>query len=155
MNLDKAKRRFLQDDVPTRIGGIAANLARVSSFSRNPANRDVVHDLLVESKYFIEWCAPEAPLDKAARLVELQIQLAVWQSDWQFIWEDRSKREWVSVESRKWSDEMLELSGLLDEQPSRDELNAKDLEIINRRAEYLNEEAGEVLDLLNRLDIPT
>jgi hypothetical protein len=113
-NLNEIRRRYVQDDVATRIGGIAANLARVSSFSRNPANRDVVHDLLDESKYFVEWCAPDAPIDKAARLVELQIQLASWQYDWQGRWADPGKREELSLKSKQWSEEILELSGLLD-----------------------------------------
>lgn len=114
-NLNEIKQRFLQDDVATQIGGIAANLARVSSFSRNPANREVVHSLLDESKYFVEWCAPKTTIEKAARLVELQIQLASWQFDWQTIWEDQARRQQVAEDSLKWSDEVLELSGLLDE----------------------------------------
>jgi len=106
-------QRYLKDDVPTQIGGIAANLARVGSFSRNLKNREVVFGLLDESKYFVEWCAPNAEVDQAARLVELQIQLALWQFDWDALWPNSEARQKMAEMSLKWSDEVLELSGLL------------------------------------------
>jgi hypothetical protein len=37
---------------------------------------------LDESKHFIEWTAAEADIDKAAELVELQVQLARGQYNW-------------------------------------------------------------------------
>ncbi len=53
------KDRYLRDPIPIRLGGIAANLGRVDSFSTNSANRDAVFRLLDESKWFIEWTAAE------------------------------------------------------------------------------------------------
>ena len=57
--------RYLKDAIPTRLGGLAANLARVSSFAKNPGNRDAVYLLLDESKWFIEWTAAETEIDTA------------------------------------------------------------------------------------------
>ncbi len=106
--------RYLRDDLPIRLGGLAANLRRVQSFSRNDANRDVVESMLDESKHFIEWTAAEADIDKAAELVELQVQLARWQYKWQEIWNDPMKRREVAEQSGRWSDRVLELSGWME-----------------------------------------
>ncbi len=108
------RERYLRDGVPIRLGGIAANLARIKSFSTYDANRDVVESVVDESKYFIEWTAAEAEIDAAAELVELQLRLALWQRNWNSIWSDPIQRKQVAEESGHWSDRVLELSGLLD-----------------------------------------
>jgi hypothetical protein len=107
------RERYVRDDLPTRLGGLAANLARISSFSKNPINRNVVHSLVDESKFFIEWMAADAGAETAAPLVELQVQLALWQLDWDKIWDDPDYRGQVVDQSRAWSDKVLDLSGLL------------------------------------------
>ncbi len=111
--LQEIKQRYLKDPLPTRLGGLAANLARVNTFSRNEDNQDAVYSLMNESKYFIEWTATEAELEVTAQLVELQIQLAFWQHGLANIWVDKEKRQEVAKQSRQWSDKILELSGLL------------------------------------------
>ena len=112
--LNEIKQRYLKDPLPTRLGGLAANLARINSFSRHEANRDAVFGLMDESKHFIEWTAPEAELEVAGQLVELQVQLAHWQHNLTTIWTDTEERERIAQQSRQWSDKVLELSGLLD-----------------------------------------
>jgi hypothetical protein len=77
-NLRAIKNRYLQDDLTVRLGGIAANLARIASCSNYPNEWEAVQSMLEESKFFIEWTAPEASLNVQAYLVELQIQLALW-----------------------------------------------------------------------------
>jgi len=106
--------RYLQDALPIRLGGIAANLSRVKSFATHDANREAVVSLLEESKFFIEWTAGEAELSVAAELIELQIQLSLWQRAWDKIWPDTMQRQQVASTSSKWSQRILELSGLLD-----------------------------------------
>ncbi len=108
------RERYMRDELPTRLGGIAANLARVSTFSSNPANKEAVKNLLDESKFFIEWTAGEATVETAAELVELQVQLARWQRRWDDIWEDAPRRMEVSAIARAWSNRVLQASGLLD-----------------------------------------
>lgn len=99
--------------MPVRLGGLAANLARVRSFAEHPDHCDVVERLLDESKFFIEWTAPEAGLDSQAELVDLQIQLAHWQHVWKRIWDDPARRAGVAEEAGAWSERVLEMSGLL------------------------------------------
>ncbi len=113
-DLNRIRERYLQDAIPTRLGGIAANLARVRSFSKNPGNRDAVYSLLDESKWFIEWTAAETEVDVAAQLVELQIELSLLQLDWERIWSNPAVRAAVATHSKNWSDRILQMSGLLD-----------------------------------------
>jgi len=103
----------LRDALPVRLGGLAANLARVKSFADHPDHRGVVERLLEESKYFIEWTAPETGIDSQAKLVDLQIQLAHWQHTWKRIWDDPTRRATVAEQAGVWSSRLLEMSGLL------------------------------------------
>ena len=110
----KTRHRYLRDQLPVRLGGIAANLARVKSFSTHAENSILVNSLVEESKYFIEWTAAEADVEVAAELVELQLQLVRWQRTWTTIWPDPVKRQEVAETAKRWSDRVLELSGLLE-----------------------------------------
>jgi vancomycin resistance protein YoaR len=112
-NLSEIRERYLRDSVSIRLGGLAANLARVSSFSKNPANQDAVNNLLEESKHFIEWTAKETDIETAAELAEIQVQVAVWQIKWQELWQDVEKRIFIAETSANWSKKVLEKSGLL------------------------------------------
>ena len=112
-NNQTKKERFLRDPISVRLGGLAANLARINSFSRNPENQDAVFDLFEESKYFIEWTAAETEIDTAVDLVDLQLQIAIWQRNWQKNWDDVILRESLAKASSNWSQRLLERSGLL------------------------------------------
>jgi hypothetical protein len=107
------RERYMRDDLPVRLGGLAANLSRIKSFSANEKSRDTVASLIDESKMFIEWTAAQAETETAAKLVELQVQLALWQLQWQSIWSDSSKRDQFAEQSSAWSKQVLEMSGLL------------------------------------------
>jgi hypothetical protein len=107
------RERYLRDELPVRLGGLAANLARIKSFSDHPDHRNVVGALVEESKFFIEWAAPEAELEVQARLVELQLLLVRWQRRWEDIWADPVQRAAVAEQAHHWSKQVLEMSGLL------------------------------------------
>lgn len=107
------RERYMRDDLPVRLGGLAANLSRIKSFSANESSRETVASLIDESKMFIEWTAAQAETETSAKLVELQVQLALWQLQWQNIWADSAKRTEVAEQSRLWSTQVLEMSGLL------------------------------------------
>jgi hypothetical protein len=99
--------------LPVRLGGLAANLARIKSFSDHPDHHNVIESLLNESKFLIEWTAPDAGLDTQVALVELQLQLARWQRAWAEIWTDPVRRATVAEQAGVWSERVLEMSGLL------------------------------------------
>ncbi len=107
------RERYLRDPLPIRLGGLAADLARVQSFSDNSNMRDAVAGLLEESRFFIEWTAPDAELEKQVALVELQRQLTRWQRSWVHIWADPTRRVAMAEQAGVWSERVLGMSGLL------------------------------------------
>ena len=115
-NLEKRRSRYLQDFPPVRLGGLAANLGRIASFSKYADHQDVVDSILQESKWFIEWTASELEIHEAAELVRLQVQLALWQLQSKNRWNDESWRLELAADSRRWSERLFEMSGLLKRQ---------------------------------------
>ena len=73
-NLEQVKKRFLKNSRPVMLGCIASNLARLGSFAKMKNNREVIEDLLEESKFFIEWTAPKLSLDIQERLIDLRLE---------------------------------------------------------------------------------
>ena len=110
-NLSDRRSRYLADDIPVRLGGIAANLARVASSASNPANRPAILGMIEESKWFIEWAAPSLEIDIAARLAEIQVSLAMIESR---INQGMPASE-IADQAACWSEEILNMSGLLDQ----------------------------------------
>lgn len=113
-NFEQKRERYMRDELAIRLGGLAANLARVRSASRSPMNRDVVFSLFEESKFFIEWTAAEATLETASELVDLQLQIAVWQRSLRSAWDDEKARDEIGSTSMSWSNRLIERSGLLE-----------------------------------------
>jgi hypothetical protein len=112
-DLSQLRERYLRDPLPVRLGGLAANLARVQSFSDHPAHCELVARLLEESAWFIEWTAPDAPLDTQMALLDCQRALARWRAAWGEIWHDAGRLAEVADQTGRWSERLLELSGLL------------------------------------------
>ena len=113
-NLEALKERYLRDELSTRLGGLSANLARIKTLTGKAVSQETIIYLMRESKFFIEWTAMDADIDITVELVELQIQLALWQLRWTKIWADPAQRIEVAAQAQIWSDRILERSGLLD-----------------------------------------
>jgi len=109
------RERYMRDAPPVRLGNLAANLARIQSFSDNPDHRDVVESILEESAFFIEWTAQELELDTCVALAELQRLLVHWRHTWSTVWADPSLRTEVAKQAQAWSQRVLLLAGLLPE----------------------------------------
>jgi hypothetical protein len=109
------QQRFQKDNICTRLGNLASNLAHIKSFSDDPAHGDLVLSLVEETKFFIEWTAPEMDIEQAVELVDLQRLLSQWQRSWGQVWIDTAKRTQVAKLASIWSDRVLEMSGLLSE----------------------------------------
>jgi len=107
------KQRYLQDNVPTRLGGLAANLARIKSFARREENFNVVNSLIEESKFFIEWTAMALEINETVELVELQREMARWHYNLTMLWANAQKRSALSEQAGVWSQRVLNISGLL------------------------------------------
>ncbi|MCX6027592.1 MAG: hypothetical protein NTY23_15320 [Chloroflexi bacterium] len=115
-DISPLRERYLRDSLPVRLGGLAASLRRIRSFAAHEEGGEAVAGLIEECKYFIEWTAADAPVDTAAQLVDLQVQLARWQHNWAGIWSDPIRRQRLAEHSLAWSERLLRLSGLLPSQ---------------------------------------
>ena len=110
-NLDELKSRYMKDPFSIRLGNLASNLARISSFIDNPRNNKVVESILEESKFFVEWLAPQASMDLLARLAEIQESLALWQRQFPRY---SKKKSIIKEKTTLWSKYLIKASGLTD-----------------------------------------
>ena len=110
----KVRERYLRDPLPVRLGGLAADLARIGSTATNPTNGRVVEVLLEEARRFIEWTAVETEPDIASQLVDLQVSLTLWLHSWLKGPASSVHRALLAHQARCWSDQVLTMSGLLD-----------------------------------------
>jgi hypothetical protein len=113
-SLERKRERYLKDTLPIRLAGLAADLARISSLARQPTGSTSVAEMLEESQYFIEWTAGEAEADVASELADIQVMLALWRRAWPETQSSRIHRTLLSVQAKKWSDQVLEYSGIMD-----------------------------------------
>ena len=112
------RENYLQQNISVRLGGLAADLARVSSFAQVPALL-ATKTMLEESRAFIEWSAPDLlpdRLEDAARLVDIQRGLTHWYWVWNEAQNDPAQRAKLAEQAQTWSDEILEMSGLLNQE---------------------------------------
>ena len=114
-DLDGRRKRYLRDSLPIRLGGLAANLARISSLTRRETMNPAVETMFEESLYFIEWTAVEAEPAVAAELVNIQLMLALWRKAWPEAQQHKTQRILLSVQAKQWADQVLDYSGLLNE----------------------------------------
>jgi hypothetical protein len=112
IDLSAKRNRYMRDPLPVRLGGLAANLARMNSFSDNQKHDEAVSKLLNECRYFIEWVGKDADLDVQIQLLALQRELTRWRHSWEKIWTDSERRLKMAKESEQWSETMLKLAGL-------------------------------------------
>jgi hypothetical protein len=82
------------------------DLARIAS-TRQPTGGEAVALMLEESRYFIEWTAAEAEPEIAAELVDIQRLLTAWRKIWSEAQESQAQRTLLSVQAKKWSDQLL------------------------------------------------
>jgi len=106
-NSERIQARYLKDELPVRLMGLAANLGRVASAARRSTGAEAVAALLEESQHFIEWTAAEAPIEVAGELVNLQVLLALWRRAWPDAQSNPLQRSLLAVQAKQWSDQAL------------------------------------------------
>ncbi|MGH9853894.1 MAG: hypothetical protein ACREBD_28965 [Blastocatellia bacterium] len=116
------RERFLREPLPKKLGELASALASVKSFSDHPAHREVVETFLSEGAHYLDWSVAEVEPVFRNELAELKQLLMEWLKDWQTIWEDVEKRTAVAELAGIWSQKVLEKSGLLQPEYSRETL---------------------------------
>jgi len=114
INRERKRERFMRDPLPVRLAGLAADLGRVSSSARHVSGSDSVAQMLEESQYYIEWTAAEAEPRIAAELVDIKRMIGLWRKAWPEASHSRTQRTLLSVQAKKWSDMVLDFSGMVD-----------------------------------------
>ena len=112
-NLEDIKTRFLKEPFNARLGHLASDLVHIASFLEYPKDIKAANDVLEESKFFIEWTAPGAPFDVQSFLSEIQPQLSLWHLKLQQQKGNLKDIGEVKRLTRRWSDRLLEISGLV------------------------------------------
>jgi hypothetical protein len=103
-DLSRLRDRFLRDGLDVRLGNIASNLLRVSSWLQLRRDPQVVVDLLSETASMVEWMGDHATED----LVNIHRELCRWRR----IWPLEPARSLLAFRAKQMSDQVLELSGL-------------------------------------------
>jgi len=114
-NKERRRDRYLRDPLPVRLAGLAADLARVASSARHESGAASVAEMLEESQYYIEWTAKDAEPEIAGELVDIQRLITLWRSVWPEAQHSLKQRTLLSVQAKKWSDQVLNYSGMLKE----------------------------------------
>jgi hypothetical protein len=109
---EKVRERYLRDDIAVRLGGLAANLLRISSYADRPEHEQVVSRLIRESALFIEWTAGDIDTERLAQLSGLQRELSGWSRHWSAVWEAPGSRAELAQKAGEWSKRVLDMSGL-------------------------------------------
>ncbi len=110
---EKLRERFLRDPLPRRLGGLAATLGRISSSARKSTDPATVSNLLDEAKHLIEWTAADAEPETAAKLVQMQTMITLWQRAWDEASQNPKQRILLSVQAKDCSDKAVDFSGLV------------------------------------------
>ena len=104
------EQRFMKDSTPLKLGALASDLARLANLARS---REVdvcaLQNILTEIKFFTEWVGKEVSLSAQQIILSLQRTLAHWKT------EELSAEKCFEIEqeSKKWSDVILGIYGLL------------------------------------------
>jgi hypothetical protein len=112
MDWVRIRERFLQDGIPVRLAGLAADMERIATLAGTTGESSSVLQWLEEGQRFIEWTAAELEPETAAELVNLQVILSAWCSAWQSGPPGSSFRSVLAVEAHYWSERILTLAGM-------------------------------------------
>lgn len=104
---------FLKEPPERQLGALAATLGRIASSAEKTARTNAIVPMLDECLQFIEWILYQHPDSASKELKDLSVMLKLWRDGWERAQTDERLRTLLSVQSKKWSDQTLEFSGLL------------------------------------------
>ena len=102
--------RYLRQPQPARMGNLASDLMRLSSWVRGRWKDDRILDLMNQ----VAWMIEQNPEFASEELANMQREICRWRS----IWPLEPARSLLAFRARVMSDRILELSGLLDQEPA-------------------------------------
>ena len=103
-DISRLRDRFQRDGLDRRLGNIASNLLRLSSWLQMGRDPQATVDLMQETAEMIEWTGDDATED----LVNIQREVCRWR----WIWPLEPARHLLAFRARQMSDRVLESSGL-------------------------------------------
>lgn len=109
-NLTDLEQTFSQNTVDHKLRNLATHLTQIQTLSNDPASINRVHDLISESRYFIEWTVPDMDIDQGAELVDLGRFLTRWLFDWEESWSNTGVKEQIIQEVAPWPKRVLQMS---------------------------------------------
>jgi hypothetical protein len=104
-DVSRLRERFLRDGPDRRLGNIASNLLRLSSWLQMERNPLATVDLMRETASMIEWMGDDA----TEELVNIQREICRWRRFWPL----EPARSLLTFRARQMSDRVLETSGLV------------------------------------------
>lgn len=107
------RERFQQNDIPTQLNHLAANLDQMRSLVLTGTDSHKIISLMRESRYYIEWIVPQfvdIDVDSSAELVDLGRVLTQWLFNWEKIWVDAEERTEVAQIAGSLSERVREVS---------------------------------------------
>lgn len=116
MIADELKARYLRDRVPVRLGNLASSLLHLRHALRGRTLNVYAVRMLNECRAFAALTFVDADARQQDALERLSSQLEQWHQDWECIVCDETVREAVAVQVEKWSDVILDVSGILDDE---------------------------------------
>lgn len=103
-DISQLRDRFQRDGLDRRLGNIASNLLRLSSWLQMGRDTQATVDLMRETAGMIDWTGDDA----TEELVNIQRELCRWRR----IWPLEPARDLLAFRARQMSDHVLESSGL-------------------------------------------
>lgn len=103
-DLRKMRERYLSNEAPVRMGHLASNLLRLSTWIRKHHQDEAVIDLMRETLWFMEWNGDLAMVE----LADMQREICRWRR----VWPVEQARAILAFRALQMSNRILELSGL-------------------------------------------
>ena len=104
---------FTKESPARQLGALAATLGRIASSAEKTARTKAIVPMLDECLQFIEWTLVHQPETANKELRDLSAMLKLWRDSWEYAQIDGHLRALLSIQTKKWSDQVLEYSGLL------------------------------------------
>ena len=111
-DLEPIRQRFIREEPRKRLGHLAADLLRIANFIETGSHNAAI-PIIRESKFMAEWAAPESDFETRQVLAEAQSFLAHKESQWPVWTRDKVQTQLTVSTVRRWSSDLLKLSGLL------------------------------------------
>ena len=105
---------FLIESPARQLGALAATLGRIASSAEKSARVKAIVPMLDECLQFIEWTSSHQTETASKELKDISAMLKLWRDGWEYAQAEERLRRLLAIQAKKWSDQALEFSGLLE-----------------------------------------